>query len=268
VDAKGSLASFVDAVATIGSVDGMKFVVIGAIDEERDSVGARFVVDQFQPDFAIIGEPSQWDRVTLGYKGSAWVDVVVRRPMEHAAGRSESAPESAIGIWNKIRNWATEYNASRERIFDQILPTLRGFSSSEDGFSCTASLQIGVRLPPDFGPSRWYEQMDRLVSTAGVELRPKGFPIPAYRAEKNTPLVRAFLRGIRKLDGDPGFVLKTGTADMNIVAPEWNCPAVAYGPGDSSLDHTPKEHISLEEYHQAVSVLQFVLQDLADRIAS
>ena len=89
-----------------------------------------------------------------------------------------------------------------------------------------------------------------------------GYAIPAYRSEKNTALVRAFLAGVRSAGGRPGFVLKTGTADLNIVAPQWGCPAVAYGPGDSSLDHTPQEHILLDEYRKAVDVLSTTLSNL------
>src|SRR5215207_2800485 len=63
VDAKSALACFVDAVAQVGAKEGWQFVVIGAVEEERDSEGARFVVDQYKPDFAIIGEPNHWDRV-------------------------------------------------------------------------------------------------------------------------------------------------------------------------------------------------------------
>ena len=50
---------------------------------------------------------------------------------------------------------------------------------------------------------------------------------------------------------------------MNVVGPAWGCPILAYGPGDSSLDHTPNEHISLDEYWQAVLVLEQVLRNLA-----
>ena len=39
---------------------------------------------------------------------------------------------------------------------------------------------------------------------------------------------------------------------MNVVGPVWGCPIVAYGPGDSSLDHTPEERIDLGEYLRAV----------------
>src|SRR5687767_10588117 len=79
VDAKGPLACFIDAVAQVGLVEGWQFVVIGAVEEERDSEGARFVTTQYQPGYAIIGEPNQWDRVALGYKGSAWANVTMKR---------------------------------------------------------------------------------------------------------------------------------------------------------------------------------------------
>jgi LysW-gamma-L-lysine carboxypeptidase len=61
----------------------------------------------------------------------------------------------------------------------------------------------------------------------------------------------------------PGFVVKTGTSDMNVVAPVWQCPIVAYGPGDSALDHTPHERLDLDEYWTAVQVLEATLRQLA-----
>jgi LysW-gamma-L-lysine carboxypeptidase len=89
-----------------------------------------------------------------------------------------------------------------------------------------------------------------------------GFAVPAWACEKNTPLVRVFLSGIRSQGGEPRFVYKTGTSDLNIVAPAWKCPALVYGPGDSALDHTPNEHIVLEDYSRAVKVLCSVLHHL------
>ncbi len=261
VDAKGSLSTFVDAVASLGRErSGWQFVVIGAIDEERDSIGARHIVDQYHPDFAIIGEPSRWDRVTLGYKGSASAKVIARREMVHSARADETASEAAFAIWGRIRAWVDEFNADKERAFEQILVSLRGMGSGDDGFETWASLDIGARLPVTLGPEAWYAQLEQLSAPETMER--VGFAIPAYRAERNTPLVRAFLKGIRATGGKPGFVVKTGTADVNIVAPVWGCPAVVYGPGDSNLDHTPNEHISLVEYGQAVDVLTTALKTL------
>jgi len=86
--------------------------------------------------------------------------------------------------------------------------------------------------------------------------------IECYRANKNTPLVRSFLSSIRKKGGQPGFLVKTGTSDMNVVGPAWNCPILAYGPGDSNLDHTPNEYIEIQEYLVAVNVLTMTLEQL------
>jgi LysW-gamma-L-lysine carboxypeptidase len=265
VDAKGPLAAFVDAAAKLGPVDGWKIVVIGAVGEEKDSDGARYIAPLYHPEYAIIGEPSRWDRVTLGYKGSAWAGITVRRSLTHTAGQGESACEAAVKVWEAIRAWASAFNTDRPRAFDQVLPTLRGLDSGGDGFEEWASLQVGTRLPLVLPPEKWYARLQetlKVFETFRVSMETQGFPIPAYQAEKNTPLVRAFLAGIRSAGGQPGFVLKTGTADLNIVAPAWGCPAAAYGPGDSALDHTPDEYISLEEYRQAVEVLQEVLKRL------
>jgi LysW-gamma-L-lysine carboxypeptidase len=260
VDAKGPLAAFTDAASAVGVREGWQLVVIGAVDEEGDSKGARAVLNQYNPEVAIIGEPSGWERVTLGYKGSAWVEITCRRVIGHTAGQQESASEAAFAVWEKVRQWAGTFNLGRTRAFDQVLLTLRGLNSGQDGFEEWASLRVGARLPLEISPADWYGTLAELVP--GESLQPTGYAIPAYLGEKNTPLVRAFLLGIRQCGGNPGFVLKTGTADLNIVAPAWGCPALAYGPGDSSLDHTPDEHISLEEYERAVHVLRGVLLQL------
>ena len=56
--------------------------------------------------------------------------------------------------------------------------------------------------------------------------------------------------------------MKTGTSDMNVVGAVWNCPMVAYGPGDSTLDHTPEEHIDVREFRRSVRVLTQALEIL------
>jgi len=260
VDAKGPLACFTDAGAQVGAVEGWQFVVIGAVEEERDSEGARYVAAKYKPDYAVIGEPNQWDRVALGYKGSAWANVTVRRGQAHTASGEQTACEAAVDVWLAIKSFVDSFNAGKQRAFDILIPTLRGMESGENGFEQWARLNIGVRLPVEVSPQDWYDKLNGIVGEA--QLEQLGYAVPAWACEKNTRLVRAFLSGIRSQGGEPRFVYKTGTADLNIVAPVWNCPALVYGPGDSSLDHTPDEHISLEEYRKAVLVLRDSLKVL------
>jgi LysW-gamma-L-lysine carboxypeptidase len=265
VDAKGPLACFVDAVAQVGALEGWQYVVIGTVEEERDSDGARFVVDKYQPDFAIIGEPNNWDRVALGYKGSAWADVTIKREQTHTASGEQTAAEAAVEAWLAVKASTDVFNAEKSRAFDKLLPTLRGMESGQDGFEQWARLNIGCRLPVDMSPDEWYGKLGetlKVSKTFRVLIERVGYPVPAWECEKNSQLVRAFLNGIRSQGGTPRFVYKTGTADLNVVAPIWRCPAVVYGPGNSALDHTPNEHISLEEYSKAVNVLVGTLRKL------
>jgi acetylornithine deacetylase/succinyl-diaminopimelate desuccinylase-like protein len=67
---------------------------------------------------------------------------------------------------------------------------------------------------------------------------------------------------LRSTGVQPTFKYKTGTSDMNVVGPVWGQNIVAYGPGDSRLDHTPQEYIRLDEYIHAIEVLELVLRAL------
>ena len=121
-------------------------------------------------------------------------------------------------------------------------------------------MTLGFRLPLALGPDALSTELRSLNN--GGALRFYGGE-SAYRASRDTALVRAFLAAIRAQGERPGFVVKTGTSDMNVVGPVWQCPIVAYGPGDSSLDHTPEEHVNIAEWKRGVQALVGVLQALS-----
>ncbi|MFQ3684704.1 [LysW]-lysine hydrolase [Roseiflexus sp.] len=261
VDAKGPFAAFICAAARLiqsGANLPFRLVLIGAVEEESaSSKGARYATERYHPVACIIGEPSGWNRITLGYKGRLLVDGVWEQPMSHSAGREASAAEQAVAFWNDVAAYCAAYNQGRERLFDRLLPSLRSICSQSDGLTDRAELTVGVRLPPDVSPETLASTIAAFAHGGVLHFRDL---CPAYQADKNTPLARAFIRGIRAAGGEPGFLLKTGTSDMNIAGPVWRCPILAYGPGDSALDHTPDEHIIIEEYLRAIDVLERVLR--------
>jgi LysW-gamma-L-lysine carboxypeptidase len=261
VDAKGPMCAFVAAAAGVGALPGLRLTVVGAVGEEAQSPGARHLAAAWPapPDFLIIGEPSGWSAVTLGYKGSLRAEYVARQTTGHSAGPVGSVAEVAVGFWQAVAAACAARNEGK-RIFDQLTPVLRSFTTDSDGFADEARLSIGFRIPVGATPAEVGALVESLAGEAEVRLTGAE---PPYRGDKSNALVRAFLPAIRAEGGEPGFKLKTGTADMNILAPIWGCPCVAYGPGDSSLDHTPEEHILLPEYHRAIAVLDGVLRRLA-----
>jgi LysW-gamma-L-lysine carboxypeptidase len=265
VDAKGPLSTFVAAATRAGdqiTQDRLRIVAVGAVEEEAaTSRGARHILTQRDPDYVVIGEPSQWDRITLGYKGRLLLDYLHCREVSHTAGPGASVCEELVDFWQDIRRYVDGYNDGKSRMFATINPSLRRISSDDDGLMEKVEATMGFRLPLELDVEA--------MKCAFVNLAPPESVITFYaeerpfRADKNTSLSRAFRVAIRDAGGKPAFKVKTGTSDMNVVGPVWNCPIVAYGPGDSDLDHTPNEHIRLQEYGHAIAVLTDVLVTLA-----
>ncbi|MHB1131915.1 MAG: [LysW]-lysine hydrolase [Chloroflexota bacterium] len=258
VDAKGPLAAFVLAAARARPRD-LRVRVVGAVEEEAaSSRGARHIAAGPAPDVVIIGEPSGWQGITLGYKGRLWIDYRLELPMRHSAGPGRAAPEEAVDFWNALRAEAATFNEGK-RAFDALDLSLRRIHSSADGFADRVEQLISLRVPVGFDLDEFKTKAAVLAGAARLTYSNEDMP---FRAPKNTALVRAFMNAIRQEDGEPRFKVKTGTSDMNVVGPAWGCPIVAYGPGNSSLDHTPDEHTSLAEFQRAVRVLVAVLETL------
>lgn len=280
--------------------EGIRVVVVGAVEEEAaTSKGARHIREQFNgqtnpvPVACIIGEPSSQQRVTLGYKGRILIEAKAAQPMAHTAGPDAGVATVGVDLWNWIRDYADQFNAGQfntgqTKLFDRLLPSLRMITTSADeAMNETVRVQIGIRLPLDFDADAFvHELVTWAAGRVGSEaVRIGGSPVeqslqlqgplttlslyfhahePAWRSARNTFLVRSFLGAIREvLPGTrPGFVEKTGTSDMNVVGPAWQSPILAYGPGDSALDHTPNEHINLNEYWNAIQVLEAALRNV------
>ncbi len=260
VDAKGPLATFAVAAARAAIPEGTRVVVVGAVEEEAaTSKGARYLLSRLSPDAVVIGEPSGWDRLTVGYKGRLLVDYTLERAIGHTAGPDAGACDEAFTFWKEVQALAATHNQAHPRMFDQVSPSLRKMQSHTNGFVETAELTFGFRLPPELDIDRFISQVSGQAGDARLSFRGRE---SAYHAPKNTPLARAFIRAVDAEGGRAQFKIKSGTSDMNVVGPVWACPILAYGPGDSRLDHTPNEHIDLDEYHRAIAVLTRVLRNV------
>ncbi|MGB1249229.1 MAG: [LysW]-lysine hydrolase [Candidatus Promineifilaceae bacterium] len=260
VDAKGPLATFVMAVAAANIPAGTRYVVVGAVEEEAaTSKGARFVAKQYRPDYCIIGEPSGWDGVTLGYKGRILLDYHIEAEMGHTAGQQSGVAESAIAWWNQVDAYVQAFNADKSKLFDLLIPSIRRLHTDSDGLIDSAEIRIGIRTPLNFDLAEFEAMVRAFDPNATIRAHSQEI---AFTSDRKTKLARAFNIALRQANVRPKFKRKTGTSDMNVVAPVWQCPIVAYGPGDSKLDHTPHEHLVLDEYQKAIAILTQVLETL------
>jgi len=253
VDAKGSLAAATCAAARLPSGLSKKIIIVGAVEEEAPSSrGARHIVGRIRPDFAIIGEPSRWDRLAIGYKGIFHYKYTLRKPRTHGAAESPSATTHTVALFADTIKEA-EIPAGWGSPFKALTTNIRSINTVLEEFAEQVTVTVDMRLPPSVDPNDLERKVRQSAGDAIIDVIEK---LPAVRCGKNNRLVRTLLDAIRQTGGQPRFVLKSGTSDMNVVAQTWDCPMVAYGPGDSNLDHTPEEHIDLDEYQKAIAILE------------
>ncbi|MFB6157995.1 MAG: [LysW]-lysine hydrolase [Haloferacaceae archaeon] len=256
VDATGPLAAM--AVAAVRT--GVSFV--GVTGEETESRGARHLLDtrEAAPDAVINGEPSGWDGVTLGYRGLLSGTYVHTSESGHTSRPENNAIQDAIGWWSRVedRVESDEWVPVFERVTPKPVAVEGG--TTEDGLSVEATMDVQLRVPPEYTVEEVREMADGELDDGTVRWSDR---VPPVMTSPRTPVARAFRVAIREAGGDPRLLRKTGTSDMNLYAGAWDCPMATYGPGNSDLDHAPDEHLSLPEFDRAVNVLSDVCERLA-----
>ncbi|MFF0430594.1 M20/M25/M40 family metallo-hydrolase [Streptomyces sp. NPDC004520] len=255
VDAKGPLAAMICAAAGAADFPG-RIVVIGVVEEEtprsRGAMAIRATHDR--PDVLVIGEPSGWSSVVLGYKGKLDLRYTVKCPATHPSNPEPKASELAVDCWNALVDLLGP--DAGHGVFDQPGATLVQLNAD----LTTATAELSVRTPPGFDAEKLVRALRERVPDGELEVRNS---VKACRVGRSDPAVRALVSGIRQLHAQPRLKVKTATSDMNTLAEVWDIPMATYGPGDSSLDHADDEHIVLSDYLRGIDVLTTAISELA-----
>ncbi|MCW4008359.1 MAG: M20/M25/M40 family metallo-hydrolase [Candidatus Bathyarchaeota archaeon] len=281
VDAKGPLAAMIMAAASAGKDPAFKgkILVIGAVEEEATSRGIRHLITQgIKADYAIFGEPSGVENITIGYKGQVQLRIVVNTDTGHASTPwlYENALEKAYELWQQIKtaySYAPTDKQNGESPFYAVTACLTkltgGRANSVIPYECEMALDI--RVPPQFTTAQIIEQTQKLIAQY-QQSNPKVLvkatvhdTVEPFEVNKNSLLVHALSAAIRKVRNKPATLMrKTGTGDMNILGKAMNLPIVTYGPGDSHLDHRVDEHITISEYLDAIQIYKETLLKLSE----
>ena len=153
IDAKGPFATFIWAAYRAQQAGRLacRLVLVGAVEEEAaSSKDAHYARERYAPAMCVIGEPSGWERVTLGYKGRLLAYYRHEQPAAHSAGELPAAPEQLVGFWRAVEQLCAQHNAGREKLFEQLLPSLRRVASGGDGLRdwAEATVTRGLTIRP------------------------------------------------------------------------------------------------------------------------
>jgi [amino group carrier protein]-lysine/ornithine hydrolase len=255
VDAKGAIASALLAGRAFHGPGTLR--IVAAVGEETDSRGTRHLLRGRRPDGVIAGEPSGWDGVTIGYKGLLRLEATFRGRRRHYSAPSPTAADVAIDWVVAVRAWIADRR--RESSFRSPTAKVIGWSTGPGGDAEAASVTLDLRLPPGLSVRELRERLPREPGHPTIRELVRVEPVELAGVN---PVAAALVSGIRAGGARPTLWRKGGTSDLNLAVRGWRIPGAAYGPGDSRLDHTARESLSVAELHRSAAVLRLAFDEL------
>ncbi len=254
VDAKGTYAAFIEACYEFVDSKDLEILLVGGVEEEiYTAKGGEFVRENYTADSVIIGEPSNTTKITLGYRGIFRIEIFTTAFASHSASKDYiSTSDQLIEIYNSLRH--------RMRSLGVEDVSLREMSSWYEDHCEKSKILINFRYSDKVSIEKLEDALTEFKNT-----NPKAtFNIlcaaPAALFSKTTDLAKSFYQVIKLAGKEPVFVSKTGASFMNRLKKSWDCDMIAYGPGDSSLDHTDHEFLSLEDFYNSSKIITMALK--------
>jgi [amino group carrier protein]-lysine/ornithine hydrolase len=250
VDAKGPLAAMIMAGARAGSNPRTpcRITVVGVVEEETPQSKGAVNIGRTRgaPAALVVGEPSGWAGIVVGYKGKLDLKVVAEVSATHPTAPIPKATDLVARAWQDFLELV-----GRETGHDRFgLPGTNLTRITGDEQRCEA--EFSVRTPPDYDQAELLSAFRARTPELSVEVIGA---VDAVSVDTANVVCRALRSSIREVGGKPSMKKKTATSDMNILAEQWQTPMATYGPGDSRLDHSADEHIAVQEYLAGVQVL-------------
>ena len=270
-DAKAPLMAMLFAAASVRDGNGT-ILFVGVVDEEGNATGIKNLVKKrMDVDYAVFGEPSRLDHITIGYKGRLAISLRVDvKSSAHASAPwlAKNAIEEAALFTGRLKeSLEARGGDNRTRQITAALTEIRGGSSHNvTPQECTATMDI--RIPITTSCKMIEEKISDLVREISEERGVEAFysildETEPFEASARSALVRAFNLGILEVERTHAIpIRKTGTGDMNVMGFRWNIPVVTYGPGDPHASHTVNECVSVSEYLRGIEVLKRTLGHL------
>ena len=272
-DAKAPLIAMLLGAADFPKQNGT-IIFAGVVDEEGNATGIKNLVKDknLNPHYAIFGEPSGIDNITISYKGRLEIRLLCDvNNSAHASAPwiSLNAIEEIYNIWGNLKkvldNYGINNSKNKANLVSYSVTEVNG-GSSHNVTPQKCRMTLDIRIPThlscddvlnsiDIKINEIKKDRDDILIRYHVEDKTEPF-----QANASSPLVRSLVLSI--LDNRkkrPLLLKKTGTGDMNILGNVLKIPVVTFGPGDPHSSHTVDERISIQEYLKGIEIYKNTL---------
>ena len=275
-DAKAPLIAMLLAAADFPKQNGT-IIFAGVVDEEGNATGIKNLVKDknLNPHYAIFGEPSGIDNITISYKGRLEIRLlcdVLNSAHASAPWISLNAIEEIYTIWNDLKKTldSSSYGMIKHKadsISYSVTEINGGLSHNVTPQKCR--MTIDIRIPTHSSCDDILKIIDNYISEIKKDknsliikysVEDKTEP---FRANTSSPLIRSLVLSILDIRKKrPLLLKKIGTGDMNILGNVLNIPVVTYGPGDPHSSHTENERIFIKDYLTGIEVYKNTLLNI------
>lgn len=240
-----------------------RLAVTEVADEETNGAGACHLIEAagLQPFGVIVGEQTL-NRVAIGEKGTAGVNIVVTGRTAHGALPWEGA-NAVEGIAEIIVALKRELQPRlRERTHPYFMPSSASVNLIEGGVKANVvpdrcAIFIDRRLIPGEDPAATTAEIRAIAEEAiagspgiGVQVTPAWESRAATMSDPDGDLARAMLAANSYLGLSTeltGFSMATDGRHFAAAG----FPTIIYGPGDPKLAHIPDEWVGIDEVLEA-----------------
>ena len=241
-------------------------IFAGVVDEEGNATGIKELVKyNLSVDYAIFGEPSGINKITVSYKGRLALRLtcdVLDSAHASAPWLSKNSIEEMYEVWRLLSNEiSTRYNVTGRKS-ESVSLSLTEISggSSHNVTPQKCKITIDVRIP---NGTKCKDVLDSLASIikniceirkVKITYRIEDMTEP-FEADHSSPIVRALSLSILDVcKVRPLLLRKTGTGDMNVLGNSLNIPVVTYGPGEPHASHSKEEKVEIQSYLTSIDI--------------
>lgn len=272
-DSKGQLA------AMLGALDGIiksglrpycNILFAGVCDEEDQSIGTSMFLNEYNADFAIVGEPTELKIVTA-HKGFAWFLISTYGKSVHG-----SIPESGVDAISHMGKLIAGIERLKDRFKNMQHSLLgepkmhfgtirggKGPSTVPDCCKLTVELRT-VSRKDTWEFHKWImDEINQLSSqipgfNASCEITLERYPLET--SLESTPVIKLSHAISQVLKKAPEMEIMQGWTDAALIREKM--PTVIFGAGSSKCAHANIECISLAELFLASEILAHFILNL------
>lgn len=241
-------------------------IFAGVVDEEGNATGIKELVkNKLSVDYAIFGEPSGIDKITISYKGRLALRLtcdVLDSAHASAPWLSKNSIEEVYEVWKMLSNEiSSKYNKTDKKSeFVSLSLTEISGGSSHNVTPQKCKITIDTRVPNGVKCLEVLDSLDNSIKNISeirkvkITYRIEDITEP-FEADHSSPLVRALSLSILDVCKiRPLLLRKTGTGDMNVLGNSLKIPVVTYGPGEPHMSHTKDERVEIQSYLTSIEI--------------